>query len=126
MASALAMKESVFCSNSMKDLGSRSSPSRLLFTAKSPPLFVLRVVGNQACNSRTKHIALRFFYIRELVKVGAISLNHISMELQLADIGITFVSKHRIRLLIDRINNFGDSSEVALPSSCLLLSLFIC
>ena len=35
----------------------------------------LHVVGNRAFSSRTKHIALRFFYIRELVKENMQNVN---------------------------------------------------
>lgn len=106
VASALAMKECVFCSNMMKELGFKQQFEQVSLHIDNTA--TLHVIGNQAYSSRTKHIALRYFYIRELVKDGAISLHSISTELQLADIGTKFLSKHRLRFLVNKINNFGD------------------
>ena len=62
VASALAMKQAVFCSNMMTELGFGKEfghvPPHIDNTA------TLHVIGNRAFSSRTKHIALRFFYIR--------------------------------------------------------------
>ena len=64
VASALAMNEAVFCSNMMTELrfgrGFGQVPLHIDNSA------TLHVIGNRAFSSRTKHIALRFFYIREL------------------------------------------------------------
>ena len=66
VASALTMKEAVSCLNILTDLGFGKEFEQL-------PLHIdntatLHVIGNRAFSSRTKRIALRFFYIRELVK----------------------------------------------------------
>ena len=58
----------------------------------------LHVIGNRAFSSRTKHIALRFFYIREL-KENKIATHYISTERQLADIGTKHLNKHHLQLL---------------------------
>ena len=57
VASAVAMKEAVFCSN-MTELGFGKEFGQV-------PLHIdntatLHVIGNRAFSSRTKHIALRF------------------------------------------------------------------
>ena len=58
VASALAMKQAVFCSNMMTELGFGKEfghvPPHIDNTA------TLHVIGNRAFSSRTKHIALRF------------------------------------------------------------------
>ena len=87
VASALAMKEAVFCANMMTELGFGKVFGQV-------PLHIdntatLHVIGNRAFSSRNKHIALRFFYIRELVKENKITTHYISTENQLADIGTT-------------------------------------
>ena len=106
VASALTMKEAVFCSNMMTKLGFGQQFGQV-------PLYIdntatLHVLGNQAFSSRTKHIALRYFYVRELVTERANSIHYIPTELQLADIGTKFLSKHRLRFLIESIKKFGD------------------
>ena len=83
------------------------------FKLSALPLYIdntatLHVLGNQAFSSRTKHIALRYFYVRELVTEGAISIHYIPTELQLADIGTKFLNKHRLRFLIESIKKFGE------------------
>ena len=104
VASALAMKESVFCSNMMTELGFGQQFGEV-------PLYIdntatLHVLGNQAFSSRTKHIALRYFYVRELVTEGAISIHYIPTDLQLADMGTKFLNKHSLRFLIESIKKF--------------------
>ena len=75
VASALTMKEAVFSSNMSTELGFGKEFEQV-------PLHIdntatLNVIGNRAFSSRTKHIALRFFYIRELVKEKQITTHYI-------------------------------------------------
>ncbi|CAB1116979.1 unnamed protein product [Ectocarpus sp. CCAP 1310/34] len=89
VAAALTMKEVVVCSNMMTEIGSGQQFGQVPF-------------------SRTKHIAIRFFYLRELVKEGAITIHYVSTDRQLADIGTKFLSKHCLRLLLNLIKNFEE------------------
>ena len=97
------MKEAVFCSKMLTELGFGKEfeqvPPRIDNTA------TLHVIGNRAFISRTKHIALRFFYIRELVK-NKITTHYISTERQLADIGTKHLNKHRLQQLLQTIKSF--------------------
>ena len=52
----------------------------------------LDALGNRSFSSRTKHIALRYFCIRELVSEGRININYVSTENNLADIETTGLS----------------------------------
>ena len=102
--SALAVKEAVFCSNMLTELGFGAECEQV-------PLHIdntatLHVIGNRAFSSRTKHIALRFFYIRELVKENKITTHYISTERQLADIGTKHLNKHRLQQLLQMIKSF--------------------
>ena len=67
----------------------------------------LHVLGNRSFSSRTKHIALRFFFIRELVSEGRISIHCIPTDVSPADIGTKHLKKHRFRNLLDIISNFS-------------------
>ena len=63
-AAALAMKEAVFCSNIMMELGFGTR-------FDSVPLYIdntsaLHVAGNRTYCARVKHVALRYFFIQEL------------------------------------------------------------
>ena len=66
----------------------------------------LHALGNRSFSSRTKHIALRFFFIRELVAEGRISIHYVPTEDNLADIGTKHLNKHRFKHLMDLIDNF--------------------
>ena len=104
VAGALAMKEAVFCSNMLIELGFGKEfekwPLHIDNTA------TLHVIGNRAYSSRTKHIALRFFHIRGLVSEGKITTHYISTENQLADIGTKHLNKHRLHQHLHKIKNF--------------------
>ena len=66
----------------------------------------LQVIGNRAFSSRTKHIALRFFYMRELLKENQTTTHYVSTERQLDDIGTKDLNKHRLYQLLQVIESF--------------------
>ena len=103
-AALLAMKEAVFCSNMMKELGFGTRFDCV-------PLYIdntstLHVAGNRTYSSRVKHVALRYFFIQELVKEGRLSINYVKTKDQLADIGTKYLGKHRHRYLLKLISEF--------------------
>ena len=88
---AHARKEAVYLSNMMAELAFGK-----LF--ESVPLFgdntgALHIAGISTYSSRTKHIALRFFYLKELNKDGKITIHHVATQKQLADVGTKFLTK---------------------------------
>lgn len=46
----------------------------------------LHTAGNNTYSVRTKHIYLRFFYSKELVNDGKITIHHVATQKQLADV----------------------------------------
>ena len=101
VAAALAMKEAVFSSNIMLELGFNESFG-------SVPLYVdntlaLHVAGSRTYSPRAKHIALRYFFVHELVEEGKVSIHYVKRENQLADLSTKHHSKHRYRDLIKLI-----------------------
>ena len=104
VASALAMKEAVFCSNMLTELGFGKEFAQLPVYCDNTA--TVHALGKRSFSSRTKHIALRFFFIRELVTEGRISIHSVPTEDNLADIGIKHFNKHRFKHLIDLINKF--------------------
>ena len=66
MVAALAMKEAVCCSNMMKELGLGTGFDRLQLYIDNTS--VLHVAGNRTYSSRIEHVALRYFFIQDLVK----------------------------------------------------------
>ena len=86
---AHASKEAVYLSNMMAELGfGKRFESASLFGDNTG---ALHIAGNTAYSSRTKHIALRLFYLKGLVKDGRITIHHVATQKQLAGVGTKFV-----------------------------------
>ena len=66
----------------------------------------LHVIGNRAFSSRTKHVALRLFYICELVTENKITTHYTSTDPKLTDIGTKHLNKHRLQHLLQMIKSF--------------------
>ena len=105
VASALAMKEAVFCSNMLTELGFGKEFAQVPLYCDNAA--TLHALGNRSFSSRTKHITLRFFFIRELVTEGKISIHYIPTDDNPADIGTKHLNTHRFKHLMDLISNFG-------------------
>ena len=106
VAAGLTMKEAIFCSSMIAELGFGGDFGQLSLHIDNTA--TLHVIGNRTCSARTNHSALRFFYISELVKDGSISIHYIPTEYQLADIGTKHLNKQRLQFLLDKIKNFGE------------------
>ncbi|CAM9525164.1 unnamed protein product, partial [Sphacelaria rigidula] len=99
VAGALAIKKAVYCSNMIIEMG---LPIYLDNTA------TLQVIANRIFSGRTTHIALRFFFLGELMESGKITVHYIETENQIADIGTKFISVQRFRHLLNLIKNFNN------------------
>ena len=64
VATKLTMKEAVFCSNMMAELGFGGDFGQVSLRIDNTA--TLNVIGNRTDSACTKHIALRFSYIRGL------------------------------------------------------------
>ena len=102
VAGALAMKATVFCSNMVIELGFAKEFENVPLHIDITAIFH---VGNRGYSSRRKDIALRFFYVRELVSEGKITIHYISTEDQLVDIGTKHLNKHRLHQLLHKSRN---------------------
>ena len=98
VATAIAMKEAGFCSNMMTELvfGTRFD---------SVPLYIdntsaLLVAGNRTYSSRVKHVALRYFLIKELAEESRITILYEKTKDHRADIATKHLSKQRQRCLL--------------------------
>ena len=105
MAAALTMKEAVFCSNMMKELGFGTRFGNV-------PVYIdntstLHVAGTQTYSPRVKHVALRFFFVQELAKERRISIHYVKTEDQLAYISKKHLRKHRHWYLIRLVGDFA-------------------
>ena len=104
VASALGMKEAVFSSKMLTELGFGKEFAQMPVYCDDTA--TLHALGNRSFTWRTKHIALRFFFIRELVTEERISIHYVLTEDNLADIGTKHFNRHRFKHLMDLINRF--------------------
>ena len=104
MAWVLTMKETIFCSNMMLELGLKEGFSSVPLNIDNTS--VLHLAGNRTYSSRAKHIALRYVFVQELVGEGKITIYFVKTQDQIADLGTKCVNKHRHRALIKLIRKF--------------------
>ena len=105
VATSLAMKEAVFCSNMLPELEFGKDFAKVPLYGDNTA--TLHALGNRSFSSRTAHIALRLFFIRELVSEGRISIHCIPTDINPADIIAKHLNKHPLRNLLDIICNFN-------------------
>ena len=96
-------REAVYLSNFLTELGLKDSSQ---VPIRSDSTGALSVAGNSMFSARTKHIALRYFFVRELVKKNKITLHYTPTKQMLADIATKHLSKHTFRDLLQQIKNF--------------------
>eukprot|EP00752_Nemacystus_decipiens_P015554 g13877.t1 len=102
-AISYAAREAVYISNFMKELKFKTFGS---VPINSDSTGALTVAGNAMHSQRTKHVALRYFFIRELVQRGQIQLQHKPGERMLADVATKFLPKPRFLSIIKQIQEF--------------------
>ena len=78
MAATLTMKEAVFCSNIMLELGFKKGFGSMQLYIDNTS--ALHVAGNRTYSPRAKHIALRYFFIQELVEDGKITIHFVKTQ----------------------------------------------
>ena len=96
-------REAAYLSNFLTELGLKDSSQ---VPIRSDSTGALSVAGNSMFSARTKHIALRYFFVRELVKKNKITLHYTPTKQMLADIATKHLSKHTFRDLLQQIKNF--------------------
>ena len=97
------LKEAVFCSNMLTELGFGEEFAQVPLYCDNAA--TLHALGKRSFSSRTKHIAVCFVFIRELVTEGKISVRYIPTDDNPADIGTKHLNKHRFKHLVDLISN---------------------
>nr|GEX19444.1 retrotransposon protein, putative, unclassified [Tanacetum cinerariifolium] len=64
---------------------------------------VIALCYNNAQHSQSKHIDIRFHFIKEQVENGVVELYFVNTEYQLADIFTKALSRERIEFLINKL-----------------------
>lgn len=76
--------------------------------SKLPILFVdnqaaKRLCENAELHSRTKHIQRKHLFVRDRIKAGMLEVQHISSELQLADLLTKPMARPRLMVLREKV-----------------------
>lgn len=108
IAASYGCKEAVYLSNFMTELCFGKQFASIAINCDSQG--ALHVMGNRTYSSRTKHIALRFFYLRELIRDGRITIHHVSSTNMLADICTKWLPAPAHRFIISLIEEFEFSN----------------
>lgn len=82
IAAAEAVKEAIWLQLLLKELGIPQNSTEL----KCDNQAAIALVRNPVCHQRTKHMDVRFFFIREAEEDKKIKITYISSNDQLADI----------------------------------------
>lgn len=73
----------------------------------------LAMAQNPVHHDRTKHIAIKYYFIRDLIEAGVISVEHVDTLSNLADIGTKALGKNKFSMLSDKCMGRG---ELEMPS----------
>ena len=104
VAAALTMKEAVFCSKMMLELDFRKGFDSVPLNIDNTS--ALHVASSRTYSHRVKHIALRYFFVQELVEEDKITTRFVKKKKKIADLGIKHANKYRHRALIKLIREF--------------------
>ncbi|CAB1102440.1 unnamed protein product [Ectocarpus sp. CCAP 1310/34] len=102
-ALSFSAREAVYISNFMTEIGFKTFRS---VPINSDSTGALTVASNAMFSSRTKHIALRFFFLRELTKGHRITLHHQPSATMLADIATKHLPKQRFATIMQLIKDY--------------------
>ena len=64
----------------------------------------IKLASNQECKSRTKHIATRHHFVRELVQNRTIEISYMESKYNIADILTKPMGPQRQEFLVERMN----------------------
>ena len=82
IALAASVQEVIFLRNLLAELGCPQSPT-VVYEDNQATIFSLKNLG--ADHSRTKHIDLRYFFLREKVADGVVIIKYVSTDNNVAD-----------------------------------------
>ena len=104
MAVSYGMKGAVYLSNVLGELGFKSFKTA---PVNCDSTGAMSVTANRSYSSHTRHVALRFFIVRELVKSGKITRHHVPTGAMLADVGTKNLSKSSFRSIMHQVKDFS-------------------
>jgi len=100
MAITEAVKEAIWLHGLLKDLGVGQKQLELYFDSQS----VIHLVKNQVFHARTKHIDVRYHFVREILEEEEIVLQKIHTTENHADMLTKVVTRTKFEHCLDLVN----------------------
>ena len=100
MAATEAAKEAIWLQGLVEDLGLAQEQIDVYFDSQS----AIHLAKNQVYHARTKHIDVRYHFIREIMEDGEIQLQKIGTKHNPADMLTKVVSGIKFKHCLDLIN----------------------
>ena len=94
MAATHASKEAFWLKRFIGELGTNQSPVKILCDNQS----ALKLMKNPQYHARTKHISVKFHFIRELIEEGEIEFHFVGTNMQCADFLTKGVTREKLEL----------------------------
>jgi hypothetical protein len=96
MAACAAAQEAIYQRQLLKDLGFDQDEATVIYEDNTG---AIGLSENPALHSRSKHIDIKYHFVRERVSNGEIKLVHVASEEQLADLLTKPLSKQKVEYL---------------------------
>jgi hypothetical protein len=100
MATCAAVQEAIYLRQLFYDLGLEQREATTIFQDNQG---CIALSNNPIYHKRTKHIDVRYHYIRERVESGDVALVHVPSERQLADLMTKPLPRLRLAMLRDMV-----------------------
>ena len=108
VAAASAAKKAIWLRKLLSDIGCQCSEATMLFIDNQN---AIRLKRNPEFHKGTKHIDIRYHFIREKVECNELTVSFISSNLQLADIFTKALPKDRFNFLCTNLRIKDRSTE---------------
>ena len=102
---AYAAREAVYVARILTELGYGSHFESVSLWGDNTGS--LSLAANAGYSARTKHCAIRYHFLSELVASGKLSMHHVPSAYQLSDILTKFLSKASFDRLVEKITNYA-------------------
>jgi len=100
IAASIATKEAIWLRNLLSDIGRRCENATTIMTDNQS---AIKLIKNPEFHSRTKHIDVRYHFIREKFIKHEIDVKYIPSKNQLADIFTKGLPRDQFKHLVDEI-----------------------
>jgi len=104
VAAATAAKELIWLRKLLKDISGQCDNATTLYIDNQS---AIKLSKNPELHKRTKHINIRYHFLREKYESGEISIVYIPSEIQKADILTKALHRERFQMLRERLSLVG-------------------